>query len=254
MALGVWAAAPQQRRRAEANHRRFSPGIDEREARRRGRRSYREYGRTIADFLWAIDLDGTTVARRSRAEGMAHVRALQAEGRGAILALSHFGNWDMAANIALSLGVPLTTVMAPFGPPAITGLVIWARESNELEVFTPENAARGLIRAIRHGRFVCLLCDIPGAGPTVTVDYCGGPVVFTAAPSWLARVTGAPILPVDCRREGGGYVADVHPPVTAGRDEDDGAVMQRVATALEGAVRRHPGQWYPFGAVYADAG
>jgi lauroyl/myristoyl acyltransferase len=78
-------------------------------------------------------------------------------------------------------------------------------------------------------------------------------VVFTAAPSWLGRVTGAPIVPVDCRREGRGYVAEVHPPITAGRDEDDTAVMQRVATALELAVRRHPAQWYPFGEVYTDA-
>jgi lauroyl/myristoyl acyltransferase len=28
--------------------------------------------------------------------------------------------------------------------------------------------------------------------------------------------------------------------------------MQRVAAILEPAVRRHPEQWYPFGAVYAD--
>ena len=237
----------------EANHRRLSPGIDEREVRRRGRRSYREYGRTIADFLWAIDLDAATVARRSRVDGLSHVRALQAEGKGAILTLSHFGNWDMAANIALSIGVPLTTVMAPFGPPPITELVVWARESNMLEVFTADGAARGLIRAVRRGRFVCLLCDIPGAGPTVTVDYCGGPVVFSAAPSWLARVTGAPLLPADCRREAGGYTAHIHTPITAGRDEDDTAVMQRVASALEGAVRRHPEQWYPFGEVYTDA-
>jgi lauroyl/myristoyl acyltransferase len=244
---------PSRRRRVEANHRRLAPEIDAREARRRGRRSYREYGRTIVDFLWAIGLDGVTVARTSRVAGLHHVRALQAEGRGAILALSHFGSWDMAANVALGLGIPLTTVMAPFGPRAITDLVVWARRSNELEVFTADSAARGLIRAVRRGRFVCLLCDIPGAGPTVTVRYCGGPVAFTAAPAWLARVTGAPLIPVDCRRDGRGYAIEVHPPITAERTEDDAAVMQRVASALEPTVRRNPGQWYPFGRVYTDA-
>jgi KDO2-lipid IV(A) lauroyltransferase len=237
----------------EANHRRLAPEIDAREARRRGRRSYREYARTIADFLWAIDLDSATVARNSRVMGLHHVRALQAEGRGGVLALSHFGNWDMAANIALGLGVPLTTVMAPFGPPAITDLVVWARQSNELEVFTADSAARGLIRAVRRGRFACLLCDIPGAGPTVTVRYCGGPVVFSAAPAWLARVTGAPLIPVDCHREGRGYAIGVHPPITAERSDDDAALMQQVASALEPAVRRDPQQWYPFGRVYTDA-
>ena len=237
----------------EANHQRLAPGIDAREARRRGQRSYREYGRTIADFLWAIDLDAARVSRHTRVEGAAHVRALQAEGRGGIVVLSHFGNWDMGANAAVNLGVPLTTVMAPFGPPAITELVVWARRSNMLEVFTPENAARGLIRALRRGRFVCLLCDIPGAGPTVTVDYCGGPVLFTAVPAWLARVTGAPMLPVVSRRDGSGYAMEIHPPITVERTGDDTAAMQRVAAVLEPVVRRHPEQWYPFGEVYADA-
>lgn len=158
----------------------------------------------------------------------------------------------MAANIALAIGISLTTVMAPLGPQAITDLVVWARQGNELEVFTPQSAARGLIRAVRRGRFVCLLCDIPGGGPTVTVDYCGGPVVFTSAPAALARVTRAPLLCVDCRRGGPGYIAEVHPPITVERHEDDTAVMQRVAAVLEGSVRRHPAQWYPFGEVYSD--
>jgi lauroyl/myristoyl acyltransferase len=193
------------------------------------------------------------VTRCSRVLGIDHVVSLREQGRSGILVLGHFGNWDMAASVALAYGVPLTTVMAPVGPPVISDLVVWAREGNQLEVFTPESAARGLLRALRQGRFVCLLCDIPGGGPTVVVDYCGGPVVFTAAPAWLARVSGAPLLPVDCRRaEGGGYEIEVHAPITAEPGEDDAGVMQRVAAILEPAVRRHPEQWYPFGEVYAD--
>ncbi len=235
-----------------ANHRRSDPGIDEREARRRARRSYREYGRTIADFLWALQLDSARVSRHTRIVGASNVLSLHEQGRGGILVLGHYGSWDMAANVAVAYGVGLTTVMAPVGPPAITDLVLWAREGNQLEVFTPESAARGLLRALRRGRFVCLLCDIPGGGPTVVVDYCGGPVVFTAAPAWLARVSGAPLLPAVCRRVEGGYELEIHPPMTVERGEDEAAVMQRVASTLEVAVRRHPEQWYPFGEVYAD--
>jgi lauroyl/myristoyl acyltransferase len=184
---------------------------------------------------------------------MEHVDAVRSAGRGGILVLAHFGNWDMAASIALAQGIELTTVMAPIGPPAITSLVTWARERNELEVFVADgSAARGLVRALRRGRFVCLLGDIPGAGPTVVVDYCGGPVAFTSVPAWLARVSGAPLLPVDCWRTRGGYEVLVHPPISAGRDEEDTVIMQRVARALEVAVRRHPAQWYPFGDVYTD--
>ncbi|HEX3605629.1 MAG TPA: lysophospholipid acyltransferase family protein [Candidatus Dormibacteraeota bacterium] len=249
--LGVWALS-RRRRLAAANHRRLDPGIDEREARRRARRSYREYGRTVVDFLWGIDLDAATVTRCTHLHGLEDLLAVRDAGRGAIIVLGHFGSWDMCANVAAVHGIPLSTVMSPVGPPAITDLVIWARESNQLEVFTPERAARGLVRALRRGRFVCLLCDIPGGGPTVVVDYCGGPVAFTTAPAVLARVTGAPIFPIDSHRSRDGYEIVVQPPVVVEPGEDDTTVMQRVAVSLERVVRRHPEQWYPFGQVYAD--
>jgi KDO2-lipid IV(A) lauroyltransferase len=251
--LCAWAIEPRRRRRAVANHRRNQAGIDEREARRRARQSFREYARTIADFLWANRLDAATAARHSRLEGMSHIDALRDSGRGGIVVLTHFGSWDMAANMAVAIGLPLTTVMAPVGPPAITALVSWARAGNELEVFTPESAARGLLRALRRGRFLCLLCDVPGGGPTVVVDYCGGPVAFSVAPARLARASGAPLIPVECWRVKGGFRAQAHPPIEVARGDDETAVMQRVAAELEVAVRRHPGQWYPFGTVYTDA-
>jgi lauroyl/myristoyl acyltransferase len=249
--LALYAGQPDRRRRTIANHRRSDPGIDEREARRRARASFREYARTLADFIYALSLEDGAALRSAEVRGVEHVREGTARGRGVVLVLSHFGNWDMAAKLAEGLGLELTTVMAPFGPPALTDLVLWARQRHTLEVFTPENAARGLVRALRHNRCVALLCDVPGGGPTVVVDYCGGPVVFSAVPAWLAQRTGARLLPVACWREDWGYSADVHPAVAADPGENASEIMQRVAVVLEAAVRRRPEQWYPFGEVWA---
>jgi KDO2-lipid IV(A) lauroyltransferase len=145
----------------------------------------------------------------------------------------------------------VTTVMAPFGPPSLTDLVMWARRREQFEVYSLENAARGLLRGLRRNRCVALLCDVPGGGPTVTVDYCGGPAAFSAVPAWLALRTGAPLFPVECRREGGSFVAEAHPSVAVAAGDTEAAIMQRVATVLEAAVRRWPEQWYPFGEVWA---
>jgi KDO2-lipid IV(A) lauroyltransferase len=255
IAMCVYAADPGRRHRAARNHRRLDPHIDEREARRRARRSFREYGRTTADFIWANGMDDATIRRHSVVHGMEHIRAARDAGRGGVITLSHFGNWDMAANAAIALDTPLTTVMAPLGPDAFTDLVLWARQRNQLEVHTPRNAARSLLRALRANRCVGILCDIPGAGPTVDVDYCGGPVPFSSVPAWLALRTGAPLLPADCtRHQDGRYEIVIHPPVPVGEGDDEQAVMQRVARVLEPAVLARPEQWYPFGAVYSDAG
>ena len=252
IALSVYALDARRRHNAQRNHRRLDPAIDEREARRRARRSFREYGRTTADFFWANGMDDLQVRRRSAVRGIEHVHAARLEGKGAVIALSHYGNWDMGALAAVAREVPLTTVMAPLGPQPFTDLVRWARQRNQLEVHTPQNAARSLLRALRQNRCVGLMSDIPGAGPTVDVEYCGGMVPFSTVPAWLAMRTSAPLLPAECtRHRGGHFEVVIHPPVEIREGDDERAVMQRVALVLERAVRERPGQWYPFGDVYA---
>jgi lauroyl/myristoyl acyltransferase len=150
--------------------------------------------------------------------------------------------------------VPVTTVMAPLGPQPFTDLVLWARRRNQLDVHTPRHAARALLRALRQNRCVGLMSDIPGAGPTVDVEYCGGLVPFSTVPAWLALRTGAPLLPADCTRHRGGvFEVVIHPPVEILAGDGEREIMQRVARVLERAVRDRPAQWYPFGEVYSPA-
>jgi KDO2-lipid IV(A) lauroyltransferase len=253
VAMCVYAVDPRRRHNAQRNHRRLDPGIDDREARRRARRSFREYGRTTADFFWANAMSDEQVRRHSTVLGKEHVDRAREQGRGGVITLSHYGNWDLGALAAAASGTPLTTVMAPLGPQPFTDLVIWARRRNNLDVHTPQNAARALLRALRANRIVGLMGDIPGAGPTVDVEYCGGLVPFSTVPAWLALRTGAPLLPAECtRRRAGHFEIVIHPAVVVHEGDDERTVMQRVARVLERAVLRRPAQWYPFGEVYAD--
>ena len=248
LGIGSYTVLGTRRRAAIDNHRRLEPGIDAAEARRRARASFRGFARTGVDFLWACGLDDDEVRRNTGVVGgydTTHA-ALDAGG-GGVLALTHFGNWDMAANIAFSVvGLPLTTVMATTGPRAITDLVVWARRRNHLEVYPVENAARGLLGALRRNRMVAILSDVPAGGPTVVVDYCGSPVMFSAVPAWLALRTGAPLFPTACWRAGDGYDIHAMGPLEVLPGDDERSLMQRLASTVETVVRRFPEQWYPF--------
>jgi KDO2-lipid IV(A) lauroyltransferase len=254
LAMAGYALSATRRRNAARNHRRLDPSISGAEARRRARRSFREFARNGIDFVWACGLNDAAVRRHSAwLPTMSRPDEMNAPGTGGVLALTHFGNWDMAANIAFSGGLLITTVMATTGPRAITDLVVWARRANKMEVYEASHAAMGMIHAIRRKRFVAILSDLPEGGPTVDVDYCGGPVPFSSVPAWLALRTRAPLMPVACWRDDHGrYQLHVMEALPVTAEDDERSLMQKVAAALEPVVRAHPEQWYPFREVYAD--
>jgi KDO2-lipid IV(A) lauroyltransferase len=243
---------PRKRRLCAHLHSRAAGGLPPREARRRARASYRSYSRMIVDTIWihAISLD--EMFEHGRIDGVENLHNTRDAGGGGILVLAHFGSWDIAASMSLAAGHAVTTVMAPVGPPSITAVLAWSRRVKDMELFAPAAAARGLIRALRRGRLVALLVDIPEGGPTTTVRFCNGPMSFSTGPAFLARVTGAPLIPISCWRTDRGYLVHVREPFRPAEDDDEQAVMQRVAAALEGDIRRVPEQWYPFNQVYVD--
>ena len=251
LAGALWyASRPRaERRRAAQNHRRLNPGLDAIAAERLAKRSFHEYVSMIVDSIWADAMGNPEIMRRVHVVGREN---LDVGERGGILTISHFGNWDIAASAALALGLPMTTVMAQIISPALTEMVALSRHMKGLELYTPRQAARGLLRALRRGRYVALMADVPEAGPTVVVPYCGGRVSFSAVPARLALATGAAMLPVACWRESDHWVLEIHPPVQVDPGDGDAELMARVAQVLEPAVRQRPEQWYPFHDVYVD--
>jgi phosphatidylinositol dimannoside acyltransferase len=253
LGMAGYAVSGRRRRNAVRNHLQLDPGIDVREARRRARASFRAFARSGIDFVWACGFGPQQSLSHGAAVGttLEDTRAARLAGTGGVFALTHFGNWDMAANLAFAIELDLTTVMATTGPRAITDLVIWARRQNRMEVFEADHAALGLVRAIRRGRFVAILSDIPDSGPTVDVPYCGGLVPFSSVPAWLSLRTGAPLFPTACWREDGRYQLQTIEMIRPAPEDDERSLMTRVAATVEPVVRRHPGQWYPFREVYS---
>ncbi len=234
----IYATSPTSRRRCARNHRRLDPTLDARAARRRAFASFRNYARTSVDFVWQYGVPAHAMHRHFRAYGLEHAHAAIDEHGGGVFALAHFGSWDVAASCGFASGLRVTAVMAPVGPDLVTRIAAWARRRQDLEVLVSSSAARGLIRAVRRGRFAAILSDIPDRGETTIVDFCGGRVAFSTAAAWLARVAKVPVMPVDCFRYRGLYRLVVHPPIGIEPGASDADVTQRIATGLEAAIRR----------------
>ncbi len=185
-------------------------------------------------------------------EGRDHLDAAADAGRGVVLALPHMGSWDAAAVwYSAATGRSVTTVAEPLEPPALFEWFVEQRRHLGMEVLALGPAAGPvLLRALRAGQTVALVCDRDIEGDGVSVEFFDERTTLPAGPATLALRTGAVLLPcaylfdgrrghravvlppLDVRRSGGGLRADV------------ARVTQDLARAFEGLVRRAPEQWH----------
>lgn len=201
----------------EANLRRVRPGLDEaglRELSRAGMRSYMRYWMESFRLpVWSRQ----RVARDVQVEGFEQLREAMESGRGAVIALPHMGNWDLAGAWVALEGYPFTTVAERLKPEKLFDRFVAFRESLGMEVLALTggggNVIGTLARRLREGRLVCLVGDRD-------LSEAGIGVSFFGEATRMPPAGGA--LPAD----GGGAaagVALVRRPGDAGADPPRGA-------------------------------
>lgn len=173
-------------------------------------------------------------------------------GRGAIVVTGHFGNWDVAAKLINGYGRPINLVMAREVNATTHEFVRAARERAGVRVIHSDTSvfsSINIIRALRQNEIVAIQIDRPlGAGGTMAVDFFGAPAAFSTGPFVLARLSGAPVIPVFVPRLGvRHYAVRVCGRFAVARDDRAlNHVMTQVVKVFESTVREFPTQWFQF--------
>jgi lauroyl/myristoyl acyltransferase len=107
---------------------------------------------------------------------------------------------------------------------------------------------RRLERAIADNKAVALLSDRDLKGKGVEVEFFGEKTTLPPGPATLALRTGAPIFPVGCYFNDGGYrvvVRDALPVREEGsRTDKINTLTQALAKELEEIISQAPDQWH----------
>lgn len=186
-----------------------------------------------------------TVLRRIETVNEAGLRAAYAS-TGAVAALPHSGNWDLAGAYAQLTAMPVTTVAEQLPGPDFAAFLAF-REGLGMQVLSHRDPAviGELIGAVRAGRLVCLLGDRDLAGSGLAVSWAGQRVTMPAGPALVARRTGAALVPVVCQFTPAGMRIVFGDPV-AHRPGRDGlvAMTQDVADFFARTIAEQPEDWH----------
>jgi KDO2-lipid IV(A) lauroyltransferase len=214
---------------------------------REARAFYRELGVSAVEFLW-LAVRGSEVLSRVEIEPTSRSRwdEALAMGRGAVVAASHTGNWDLAA-CAMAREVELLVVTKHLSVGWLDRFWQSTRAALGVRLADAAGAIPRARETLRRGGAVAMMIDQAPARRGVRVEFLGRGAHADRAPATLAAASGAPLVVAASRRdESGGQLLEVLevlvPPRRAARAWIDEAT--RSATrALDAFVRRHPSQW-----------
>jgi KDO2-lipid IV(A) lauroyltransferase len=229
-----------------------SPAVEPHPAvvRRWAIRSYRSYARYWVEGARLPATGAAEVRRRLVLDGYERFVEAAESGRGVVVALPHIGSWEWGGAFIAADGHPMTSVAERVEPPQLFDWFVEQRRAMGLEIVPlGDESGRTVLRVLRAGGVVGLLCDRDIVGNGVEVEFFGERTTLPAGPATLALRTGAVLLPaVVYSGPGSDHHAVVTRPVETtrtGRLRDDVArLTQELAVRLEWMVRRAPEQWH----------
>jgi len=248
------ARTMRERRRMITRHLRRVHGgeVDDRALQREVQRAFDSYARYWMEAFRLTRYSPEYIDAHMSSEGMDNLDEALTHGNGAIVAITHLGNWDFGGAWLARRGTPLLAVAEDLQPPELFEWFADVRRAVGIEIVRlGSDAGTAVLRALKANHIALLMCDRDVGGGGVDVDLFGERTQLPGGPATLALRTGAPLLPAAVYFEGdSGHHALVRPPLSlarTGRLRDDvGRVTQALAREIEVLVRRAPEQWHIF--------
>ena len=219
---------------------------DETESRRRqwALASWENLGRIGAECLWAEGRPAEEILRWVRFDGAQSFLEASKKGKGALVHLGHFANWEAAGLAWSALGHPLSVVARRMRNPGLDRRVNALRSRFGTEVIVHKKPFFPCMRALRRERHLAILMDQNTPAGDLFVPFFGRPASTTPLTALLAHRTGRPVFFLALEREGRTLAGRFVGPLPLGPTPE--ATAAALTQVLEDWARRHPGEWFWF--------
>lgn len=207
------------------------------------RRSFQELGVGLFEFARAWWGSVDPMRRGLRVEGLEHLEAARAGGRGVIIISGHFTTLEIAARLMCDYA-PLAGMYRPHDQGAMEWAVKRGRMRYAQAMFTRDEL-RPALKHLKQGGLLWFAPDQDTRrGESVFVPFFGQPAYSLTSTHQLARMSGASVIAFAHERRGdGGYTLRLSPPFEDFPSSDATADTARVMAAIEAMARQAPAQY-----------
>ncbi len=245
-----WHVLRRRRRTAVQNVLRAGLAWDRAEAVRIARASFESFGMLAVESLAASRLiTPETLDQHVEMEiPEATRRLLEDPSAGLIFVNQHLGNWEISAHIA-SFFKKLVAVARKMNNPYAQAFMLRRNPRRNVEVVGKHASDRlALLRPLRQGAMLGLVCDQHASSHGITVDFFGHPARTVTSPARLHLATQCPIVCVCCIRTGPmrfRLIASepLRFPSTGDRDADVRRITMEMNRRIEAHIRLAPEQY-----------
>ncbi len=211
--------------------------------------SFINVGKTCIEFLRFPKLNAENIWKEVTVEGAENLHEALSKGKGAIVFLPHFGNWELLSLVYGALIPDRANAIAFPLKNALLNTHIWRnREQMSLRLIPRNRAIRATLRALKNNEAVGFFAD-QNAGPEgIFVDFLGIPASAARAPAVLALKTGAPLLfSLSIRQPDDKHQVHISNPIYVEPSDDSERDIEVYTTQmlkhLEAYIHKYPEQW-----------
>ena len=260
-----WVIFPRHRKALNANLAHVLQSNDARFVDSVARRSFRNFGKYVIDFVHFPSITRDEIMGRLRFEQWDELRELREAtdaGRGIIIATIHFGNWDIGAAALAAYDYPINAIAETFPYQPMNDLVQGSRAKLGTKVIGHDRMGPTVFKALRRGEMLALLVDVASSEATgIRVDFfrracarLAGGSAHRPPDERLGRARGrtprplrttwrsVPIIDTSLR--------DFEP--TGDEAHDVQELMRLIMASLEKMIRLYPDQWFIFRRLWND--
>lgn len=249
-----WVIFPRHRKALNANLAHVLQSNDARFVDAVARRSFRNFGKYVIDFIHSPVITREEVMRRLRFDQWEELNEAAHSGRGVIIVTIHFGNWDLGAAALAAHGYQVNAIAETFRYKPMDALVQGSRAKLGMTVIGHDRLGPTVFKALRRGEMLAMLVDVPSDDNGIRVDFFGAPARVSSAPARVALRTNAWVVPAVVLRGSKDdteicpiidiSLRDFRPTGDAARDVPE--LTRLIMASMERTIRRHPDQWFIF--------